>query len=609
MNARHFASSIALCAALSASSALAQQQGGFALDRFDPSERGSDWFSQESLDLRGNMRPAFGVVADYAHKPLVLYDGSGDEITAVVRNQMFLHLGGSLVLWDRVRFGLNLPVAVWNNGDSGVLNGTPVSGAQGGGVGDLRLGADVRLLGEYGGAFNLALGAQVHVPTGSQDKFLGDGKARVVPRLMAAGDIGAFAYAANVRLNYRAQNENVYGSGYPFGTELGFGAAAGLRILGKKLLLGPEIYGSTVMSDGGDGVFKKKTTPFELVFGGHYTAGDFRVGLGAGPGLSRGIGAPDVRLLASLEWFPQIEEKKDEGPADRDGDGVLDKDDACVDEPGEPTSDPKTNGCPPPKDRDGDGVLDDQDACPDVAGVATDDPKTNGCPPPGDRDKDGILDEQDACPDEPGVKNDDPKKNGCPPKDTDEDTFLDDVDACPTEKGVANEDPKKHGCPKARLVGKKIEILDRIEFDTAKATIRPESEPVLNAVLSVLKEYPGIKKLSIEGHTDNQGNRAMNVTLSKNRAASVLKWLVAHGIDKARLASTGFGPDKPRDSNATDEGRQNNRRVEFNITEGEAVKTVEVPADKAAPANKAAPTPAPAPADKAAPAPAPAPKK
>ena len=62
---------------LCASTALAE--GGFALDRYEPSERGSDWFANESLDLRGNGRLALGAVGDYAYKPLVFYDANGDE--------------------------------------------------------------------------------------------------------------------------------------------------------------------------------------------------------------------------------------------------------------------------------------------------------------------------------------------------------------------------------------------------------------------------------------------------------------------------------------------------------------------------------------------------
>ena len=81
--------------------------------------------------------------------------------------------------------------------------------------------------------------------------------------------------------------------------------------------------------------------------------------------------------------------------------------------PGVKTSDPKTNGCP--ADRDGDGVIDKEDACPDVPGVKTSDPKTNGCPPVNpDRDGDGIPFQADACPDVAGPANPDPTKNGCP---------------------------------------------------------------------------------------------------------------------------------------------------------------------------------------------------
>lgn len=74
--------------------------------------------------------------------------------------------------------------------------------------------------------------------------------------------------------------------------------------------------------------------------------------------------------------------------------------------------------------------------------------------------------------------------------------------------------------------------------------------------------------MSIEGHTDNRGGAAYNHGLSQKRAASVVKWLVSHGIEAGRLTSVGYGQERPLDSNATDEGRQNNRRVEFHIVRG-----------------------------------------
>ena len=575
---RVLTSLLALSATLAAPAAMAQSEG-FSLNRFDPSERGSDWFSAESLDLRGHMRPAIGAVFDYGYKPLVFYDrATDDEVAAIVEHQLYAHLGGSLILWERLRLGLNVPVAIVNEGeDLDLGGGNVVTAERGGGIGDVRLGADVRLLGSYRKPFSLAAGLQLHLPTGKQEAFTGDGKVRVVPRLLAAGDIGPLAYAARVSFNYRAQQDDF--DGEAFGSEFGFGAAIGVRVLDDKLLLGPELYGSTVVSDGGDGAFDRKTTPVELVLGGHYNVSDdWRIGLGAGPGLSRGYGSPQVRVLASIEWFPKFEEEKaPEGPKDTDGDGIFDKDDACVDVPGVATDDPKTHGCPPPSDRDGDGILDVVDACPDEKGVESEDPKKHGCPLPGDRDGDGIIDEEDACPDEKGVATDDPKTNGCPPpKDSDGDGIIDPEDACPQQAGPASEDPKKHGCPKAKIVGTKIEILERVEFDTNKATIRKESDPVLNAVLDILKKYPGIKKVSVEGHTDSRGGVGYNIALSRRRAASVVKWLTSRGIDKGRLTSKGFGPKKPIDTNDTAEGRQNNRRVEFHITEGEARKDVKV---------------------------------
>jgi outer membrane protein OmpA-like peptidoglycan-associated protein len=191
----------------------------------------------------------------------------------------------------------------------------------------------------------------------------------------------------------------------------------------------------------------------------------------------------------------------------------------------------------------------------------------NGCPPP-DRDHDGILDAQDACPDEAGVSSTESSKNGCPlPKDRDQDGILDGQDACPDAPGNPDSDPARNGCPKAFVQGSQIKILDQVKFQKNKALIVPgrESEDVLNAVLQVLSEHSEIRSVRIEGHTDNTGSATRNRTLSQQRAQAVVDWLVKHGIDRARLASAGFGPDRPLDSNDNEIGRQNNRRVEFQI--------------------------------------------
>src|SRR5262245_45043339 len=88
-------------------------QSGFALNRFDPSERGSEWFMLDSLDLRGHLRPAAGIVGDYAYKPLVVRNPDGSERGAIVEHSLFAHLGASIVAWDRVRGAFNLPIALY----------------------------------------------------------------------------------------------------------------------------------------------------------------------------------------------------------------------------------------------------------------------------------------------------------------------------------------------------------------------------------------------------------------------------------------------------------------------------------------------------------------
>ncbi|MGH7436515.1 MAG: OmpA family protein, partial [Polyangiaceae bacterium] len=380
-------------------------------------------------------------------------------------------------------------------------------------------------------------------PVGSQSGYLSDGTTRVlIPRVQAAGDVGVFSYAASLGFDYRGQTENFAGTA--LGSEFAFGLSAGVHAMDRTLLIGPELYGSTVVTRGA--AFSTGNTPVELLLGAHYlAASSWRFGLGVGPGITQGLGEPAVRYLASIEWAPQPEVAP---PADRDHDGIPDSEDACPDEPGVRTDDPQTNGCPPPK-------------------PAPPAPPPPPPPPPPDRDHDGVPDAQDACPDVPGVQTDDPKTNGCPP-DRDHDGIPDSEDACPDSPGPKNPDPKKNGCPEAAVVGNKILILEQVKFATGSAKILPASDTVLNAVLDVLNAHPEIKHVSIEGHTDNVGAAAMNKALSSKRAASVVAWLVKRGVDASHLSSAGFGMERPIDSNLTPEGRQNNRRVEFHIDSG-----------------------------------------
>ena len=567
------AATIAISCAL-AGPARAQVSGNFSVNHFNPSERGSDWFFLDSLALRGSVRPAIGIVGDWATRPLVVYNGDGSLQASVVRNQATLHAGASVVLWDRLRVALDIPIQVYANGRRGELGGGTIilPPAHATTLGDLRFSADVRLFGTYGDIVTAAAGASLWLPSGDPASYSGDPGVRFAPHVLVSGDVGMFVYAGSAGVMYR--DTKGFGDS-SVGTEITLGASAGVRLLDRKLVVGPELFGDTVVSTS-DSTLTKRATPLEGLLGAHYLIADaIRVGAGVSTGLAHGYGAPTFRGILSAEWAP-VPRKAEPAPssapaisepADRDNDGIVDARDACPDIPGPRSEAAAKNGCPPPPDADGDGVADAADACPALAGRAADDPKANGCPVALDGDKDGVVDAEDACPTVPGLKSADLKINGCPDPDRDKDGIANESDACPDDAGNTDLDPKRNGCPKAFVKDGQIKIADQVKFGLKSALILPgkDSQDVLQAVASILKQHPEIKGLRIEGYSDSVGSVAQNESLSQQRAASVLRWLVAHGIDMKTLQSVGLGPEKPIDTNETAAGRANNRRVEFHI--------------------------------------------
>lgn len=115
----------------------------------------------------------------------------------------------------------------------------------------------------------------------------------------------------------------------------------------------------------------------------------------------------------------------------------------------------------------------------------------------------------------------------------------------------------------------RIEIRQAVQFEFGKAVLLDESKDLLDEVAGIIKDNPGIKKVRVEGHTDNVGNRQTNLRLSRERAASVRQYLISQGVAANRLVAQGYGMSKPVDTNDTEEGRAKNRRVEFNIVERE----------------------------------------
>jgi len=227
----------------------------------------------------------------------------------------------------------------------------------------------------------------------------------------------------------------------------------------------------------------------------------------------------------------------------------VDGEDRCPDEPGV-----APDGCPV-SDRDGDGIPDAKDRCPDEAG-----PAPSGCPVD-DTDGDGIDDSKDHCPDVPGLPPD-----GCPDDDPDKDGIRGKADKCPNEPETFNGFEDEDGCPDEvpdsvkRFTG----VIEGIQFDTGKATIRPSSRTTLDQATAVLRDHPSLRVM-ISGHTDTDGSRDLNMRLSAERAESVKAYLVIKGIDADRIETRGAGPDEPIADNATPAGKQKNRRIEFKL--------------------------------------------
>jgi outer membrane protein OmpA-like peptidoglycan-associated protein len=219
---------------------------------------------------------------------------------------------------------------------------------------------------------------------------------------------------------------------------------------------------------------------------------------------------------------------------DTDGDGLNDGDEVL-----------KYHTDPLKMDTDGDGLSDGDEVLKY---------KTNPLAP--DTDGDGLTDGEEVLKYHTNPLN----------PDTDGGGIFDGVEV---KRGTnpldANDDIVKEK-PKDEIdigtVGGSAIKLEGIEFDVAKATIRPSSDSSLNKALKTMMNHPEIE-VEIRGHTDNSGKHDKNVKLSLDRADAVKKWLIDHGVAATRMTTKGFGPDSPVAPNDTPDNKQKNRRIEF----------------------------------------------
>ncbi len=171
-----------------------------------------------------------------------------------------------------------------------------------------------------------------------------------------------------------------------------------------------------------------------------------------------------------------------------------------------------------------------------------------------DSDGDGVADKLDKCPNtEAGIKVD---GSGCP-LDVDGDGIPDSKDACPTEKGTI----ELNGCPPATATGM---VMDAIQFEFNSSVLRTSAYPTLDKLSSDLRANSS-QRVQLDGHASAEGTDEYNMQLSRDRANSVKTYLVNSGVEASRIATTAYGERRPVASNATEEGRIANRRVEFRM--------------------------------------------
>lgn len=490
--------------------------------------------------------------------PAVARDIDNPVETQVVT---YLQIGTQVAHWFGVN--LSLPVGLFASyGDSpdGGDNNVDFNASEKTGLYDMRFDARIRAYESKDKLAGLGVGTAVFVDTGNSAGLVASDGATTA-YLFGSGeyDFGDFLLAGTLGPHFRPQHSITEGTRSTISlgvrNELRWAFGAYVPLKDSRIRLGLELWGSTGMgslTDGTNTTFAKRNTDLEWLAqaklkldkkGQWWAMGGLGTRL-----LTAGYGSPDLRLLASIGyWFtlkdgkpnappPRYEQLPDvvEKEADRDGDGYPDSIDKCPDIKEDGREPNPTDGCPGDADRDGDGIPDSRDACPDVKedmdGVAD----TDGCPE-SDADNDGIPDGEDKCPNEPGPAATLAEKNGCPSLTR----FTDDGE---------------------------IQLLEPIQFETGKSTIKPVSFPILDEVVSLLKARKDLN-IGVYGHTDSVGSDAMNLTLSKNRAAACVKYLVEKGIAASRLISEGFGETKPVDTNDTVEGRAKNRRTEFKVVD------------------------------------------
>jgi outer membrane protein OmpA-like peptidoglycan-associated protein len=577
-----------IAAVVLTASAFAQDAGNaqdstFDFELFRPHADLYGYSVTQGAATLGNFQLGVGAWVSYSDDPVVLVDAAGNRVT--VDGATAAEQGDGLVdrrLTSTFQVGMgftryasltvDVPLALLNDGWSlASLDGpgAVATSGGGGGIGDIVVQPKFAVLDRDYQPVGLAVVVPVGLPTGAQRDFLGEGGVTVTPTVVfevsnAPVRSRAYTFRAAVNGGYRVRGAARLRD-VSVGNELVYAAAVGVHPV-DPLEITAELHGASFGA-------RAAQNPAEALLGAKLLLGPLvAVNVGGGAGILGGIGAPDYRVFGGFTVAPSF----DPAARDSDGDKLADRLDKCPKDPEDLDGYQDDDGCPE-ADNDADGRDDATDACPDDPEDDDGFMDNDGCPDV-DNDNDGIPDAKDRCADKPETLNGNLDDDGCPDDegmgDNDADGFPDDIDRCPYDPEDLNGFEDEDGCPDERLKNARvvvtkgaIKITEVIYFDTGKASIQSRSYDLLDELSRVVAEHPELRKIRIEGHTDAVGNDLSNLKLSQARAESVSAYLQSKGIEGSRLDAAGFGEMRPIASNDTDDGRAQNRRVEFIIVD------------------------------------------
>lgn len=597
-----------LFALLAAYPQTASAQISANVETFRPALSPESLITVEGSRVGKPLRPLLSLLFEYAHRPLRLIDlNSGQTLANTVPYLSSLHVLGGMVFTPRFSLGVDVPVVLYQGFDlntppEDVLN-TPVPY----GLGDVRLVGKLTLIKNDGGGFGMALAPQLTFPTGNGLELRGSDAYTIEPRLVLdyRGKDGALV-AFNVGFLGQSQNQIV--RAMEVGSQVRYGLGAYLPLLANFGLLA-EVAGGTSITQVPNGLIY---SPLEGHLGLRFAdASGLNLSIGGGGGFTDAIGSPQYRLFASIGYLPIDRKRPSPVPTPVPIPPPANRAALLVEKRGSGTglvySYPSGIECGQSciaAFRMGTRVV--LKALPAKQSILV------GWSGPCSGTEDCVLTVKG--PTRVGVefsRQEEKYGNVTIEKDGDgtgsvvsEPAGLNCGKICDARfpsgqevriRATADKDSRFAGwagpCSgiepchlevrgdsrlKARFIKSQVVVTQSkldlqgnvIHFETASAVIAVDSYRLLDEIVVILKQYPQMR-LRIEGHADSVPFRALggNLQLSRERAMSVVRYLVEHGILATRLSSEGFGDNCPVDTNRTREGRQANRRTEFLIVD------------------------------------------